>query len=69
MNQVGGNVLAMTMEPDVVDSEGYNGTLLQSGVVDPDANNMLPIYRYTYDLDSQGKIQIMELPEAPTGIK
>jgi len=68
MNQVGGNVLAMTMEPDVVDSEGYNGTLLQSGVVDPDANNMLPIYRYTYDLDSQGKIQIMELPEAPTGL-
>ena len=68
MNQVGGNVLAMTMEPDVIDSEGYNGTLLQSGVVDPDANNMLPIYRYTYDLDSQGKIQIMELPAAPTGL-
>lgn len=33
MDQVSGNVIAMTMEPDVNDSNGYDGTLVQYGLV------------------------------------
>lgn len=68
MNQVGANVIAMTMEPDVTDSAGYNGTLVQSGVVAP-TNGMLPIYRYSYDLNEQGGIDSVQLPEAPEGLQ
>ena len=67
MNQVGANVLAMTMEPDVTDSAGYNGTLVQSGVVSA-GTGVLPIYRYIHDLDENGRIGLVELPEAPTGL-
>ena len=37
MDQVSGNVIAMTMEPDVNDSNGYDGTLVQYGLVDYDS--------------------------------
>ena len=47
MDQVSGNVIAMTMEPDVNDSNGYDGTLVQYGLVSYDTATMnFPIYRY-----------------------
>lgn len=48
MDQVSGNVIAMLMEPDVNDSKGLDGTLVQSGIVAHDTDTMnYPIYRYT----------------------
>jgi len=67
MDQVGANVLAMTMEPDVLDSEGYNGTLLQSKVVAPGPDGMIPIYRHIRDL-VDGEVDLIELPAAPEGL-
>ena len=50
MDQVAGNVIAMLMEPDVTDSNGYDGSLYQYGVIDYDEETMnFPIYRYTGD--------------------
>lgn len=50
MDQVAGNVIAMTMEPDVNDSNGYDGTLVQYGLVAYDQGTMnFPIYRYEGD--------------------
>lgn len=47
MDQVSGNVIAMTMEPDVNDSNGYDGTLVQYGLITYDGATMnFPIYRY-----------------------
>ena len=47
MDQVSGNVIAMIMEPDVNDSNGYDGTLVQYGVVSYDETTKnFPIYRY-----------------------
>ena len=47
MDQVSGNVIAMIMEPDVNDSNGYDGTLVQYGVVPYDKTTKnFPIYRY-----------------------
>lgn len=65
MNQVGGNVLAMTMEPDVADSQGYNGTLVQSGIVRPAADGTMPIYRYIHDLSADGTVETVILEDAP----
>jgi len=66
MNQFGANVLAMTMEPDVADTEGYNGTLAQSGVLEPQAG-VFPLYCSIRNLDAQGKIETMTLSAAPDG--
>jgi len=50
MDQVAGNVIAMLMEPDVTDSNGYDGSLYQYGVVTYDeSTNDFPIYRYEGD--------------------
>ena len=57
MDQSAGNVIAMLMEPDVIDMDGYNGTLVQSEIIKPDADGMLPIYRYEHDL-AGGKVKI-----------
>lgn len=67
MNQVGANVLAMTMEPDVADSSGYNGTLVQSGIVKA-RGGLFPIYRYIRDLNAQGWVDTVQLPQAPAGL-
>ena len=67
MNQVGGNIIAMTMEPDVTDSSGYNGTLVQSGVVTAGSDGF-PIYRYIRGLNADGKIDEVSVPEAPEGL-
>ena len=48
MDQLAADVIAMTFEPDVTDSVGYDGTLYQYGLVTYDANTKdFPIYRYT----------------------
>lgn len=50
MDQVAGNVIAMLMEPDVTDSNGYDGSLYQYGVIEYDEETLdFPIYRYTGD--------------------
>lgn len=65
MDQVAGNVIAMTFEPDVNDSNGYDGTLVQGQgynnatdtvanekylpVIYHDTDNNYPIYRYEVD--------------------
>ena len=47
MDQVAGNVIAMLMEPDVNDSNGYDGSLVQYGVIAYDtATGNFPIYRF-----------------------
>ena len=48
MDQVAGNVIAMLCEPDVTDSNGYDGTLYQYKQIDYDKSTMnFPLYRYT----------------------
>jgi len=53
MNQVGGNLIAMLMEPDVTDTNGYNGTLVQSGILKAE-----DIYRSEKNL-ADGKLEII----------
>lgn len=48
MDQVAGNAIAMLCEPDVTDSNGYDGTLCQYKQIDYDKSTMnFPLYRYT----------------------
>ena len=48
MDQFAADVIAMTFEPDVRDSNGYDGTLFQYGVVTYDAETKnFPYFRYT----------------------
>ncbi len=48
MDQVAGNVIAMLCEPDVTDSNGYDGTLYQYKQIDYDKTTKnFPLYRYT----------------------
>ena len=50
MDQVAADVIAMLVEPDVTDSNGYDGSLYQYGVVTYDETTMnFPLYRYTKD--------------------
>lgn len=49
MDQVAGNVIGMLMEPDVNDSDGYDGTLVQYGLVTSDDNGNFPYYRFIVD--------------------
>ena len=50
MDQVAANVIAAICEPDVIDSNGYDGSLVQFGQItyDEETKNY-PIYRYTGD--------------------
>ena len=48
MDQVASNVIAMLCEPDVTDSNGYDGTLYQYKQIDYDKDSKnFPMYRYT----------------------
>ena len=48
MDQVAGNVIALLCEPDVTDSNGYDGSLYQYKQIDYDKEtNNFPLYRYT----------------------
>ena len=49
MNQIGGNVLAMTMEPDVTDSNSYNGSFVQANLL-----TITNIYRSEQSLVKDG---------------
>ena len=57
MDRYNGNILAMLMEPDVTDMTGYNGTLVQSGIITPASDGTIPVYRYAHDL-KDGKITL-----------
>ncbi len=57
MDQSCGNVIALLFEPDVLDTSGLNGSLVQSKLITPEADGSLPIYRYTHDLKN-GRIKI-----------
>ena len=65
MDQVSGNVIAMTMEPDVNDSNGYDGTLVQYGLVSYDTATMnFPIYRY--EGNNPRTTLVSNAPETPS---
>ena len=49
MDQLAANVIAAICEPDVNDSNGYDGSLVQYGKVVADEDNNYCIYRYTHD--------------------
>lgn len=50
MDQVAGNIIALLCEPDVTDSNGYDGSLYQYKQIDYDKESMnFPLYRYTGD--------------------
>ncbi|MCR5825307.1 MAG: hypothetical protein K6G54_01945, partial [Oscillospiraceae bacterium] len=49
MDQLAANVIAAICEPDVNDSNGYDGSLVQYGKVVADEDNNYCIYRYSYD--------------------
>ncbi len=76
MNQPGATVLALLMEPDIADenntavgltSADAYGTLAQMEII-PCENNVFPIYRYVKDLNSDGTIDTLSVPGAPTGL-
>ena len=58
MDQVEGTVLALLMEPDVIDNNEYNCTLVKCGVILPSADGTLPIYRYVHDLEDDGTVAV-----------
>ncbi|MBQ7624196.1 MAG: hypothetical protein IJS65_02845 [Clostridia bacterium] len=57
MDQGAGNILAVLLEPDVGDTKGYNGTLMQSGIIKAGGDGTIPIYRCVRDLEN-GKITL-----------
>ena len=67
MNQAAANIIALRMEPDVTDSSGYDGSLLQSGYFVANGGAM-PVYRYIHDL-KDGKVTEEVVPAAPTELK
>jgi len=50
MDQVNANPLMLIMEPDVHNPNNYEINLLSMGIVSPDENSLMPIYRYCYGL-------------------
>jgi len=66
MNQQNANILALIMEPDV--TQDTTNTLVQSDVVAVNDDDTIPIYRYIRDLNSQGTIDYVESPDAPTDL-
>ncbi len=77
MNQAMGTILAILMEPDIKDEHNVDaggstatvpsGTLAQMEII-PSENEVFPIYRYIHDLNTDGTIDVIELPDAPTGL-
>lgn len=55
MNQTSANPLMLIMEPDVHNPNKNEVNLLSMGLVAPDENGLMPIYRYCYGL-KDGKI-------------
>ena len=50
MNQVNANPLMLIMEPDAHNPNNYEVNLISMGLIAPDENGLLPIYRYCYGL-------------------
>ena len=77
MNQINGTILAILMEPDIIDEYNVDaggstdtvpsGTLAQMDYI-PCENEVFPIYRYVRDLNEDGTINVINLPDAPTGL-
>jgi len=77
MNQINGTILAILMEPDIIDEYNVDaggstetvpsGTLAQTDYI-PCENEVFPIYRYVHDLNADGTINVTTLPDAPTGL-
>lgn len=77
MNQTMGTILAILMEPDIIDEYNVDaggtsatvpsGTMAQMDII-PVENGVFPIYRYIHDLNTDGTIDVIELPDAPTGL-
>ena len=67
MNQVGAMILANLLEPDVNDISAGASTLAMAGII-PCENEVFPIYRYVHDLNSQGMVDYVIAPDAPTGL-
>ena len=66
MDQEAANIIAASMEPDVNDTTGYNGTFVQSGVLRKTAG-WYPIYRYERS-DPQQKLQL-RITKQPSDVK
>ena len=67
-NQVQGIILSMLMEPDVTDASENKGTLAQQGILAP-TDGVFPIYRYIRDLNKEGTIDTVAVPDAPAGLQ
>lgn len=67
MNQVGGTVLALLMEPDLADENDAGddcGTLAEMGYI-PLYSNGFPIYRYIHDLNDAGEVDTVADAQTP----
>lgn len=68
MNQVGGTVLALLMEPDLADENKAGedcGTLAEMGYI-PLYSNGFPIYRYIHNLNGEGKVDAVADAQTPS---
>ena len=64
MNQEAANVIAASMEPDVNDTAGFNGSFVQSGVLQKTADGY-PVYRFEKKDPQQSlKLKITKQPKA-----
>jgi len=64
MAQVNANILSLLMEPDV--TQTTTNTLVQAGTV-PVIDGKIPIYRYIHDLNEDGSVDYVSVPDAPEG--
>lgn len=63
MDQEAANIIAASMEPDINDTSGYNGTFVQSGILKKTSSGY-PIYRYEKKDPSQSlKLKISSQPQ------
>ena len=67
MDQVNAYILALRMEPDVVDVLTNKGTFVQEGVITA-TDGQFPIYRYIHDLNEDGSIDYEEAFAAPDSL-
>ena len=64
MAQQNANILSLLMEPDV--TQNTTNTLVQAGTV-PIIDGLIPIYRYIHDLNGDGSVDYVSIPDAPEG--
>lgn len=66
MDQEAANVIAASMEPDINDTSGYNGTFVQSGVLRKSSGGY-PIYRY--EKKDPGQSLKLKITKQPADVK